>query len=121
MFLEKIFNNGLARRKSEVAHSADVDRVGWSRRGGQPLGLITSVVGLADSEQDHGDGEVDEAGDQGGDPLGPSKEVVGLNFLKVEVDLLEDVLSLKGNNAILMLKFGWYPRIGTRRCSSRSS
>ena len=41
-------------RLSRILH---VDRVGWSRRGGRPLGLITGIVGFAHSEQNHGYGD----------------------------------------------------------------
>ena len=66
--------------------------------------MIAGIVGFAHSKQNHGGGEVDETRDQGGDPFGPSKEVVGLDFLEVEVDLLEDVLCLEGDYAGFVLE-----------------
>ena len=62
------------------------------------------IAGFTHSKQNHGNGEVDEAGDQGSDPFGPSEEIMGLNLLEVEIDLLEDVLGLEGDTG-LMLEF----------------
>ena len=53
------------------------------------------VVGFSHTKQDHGDREVDGARDEGRDPFGPAKGVVGFLFLEVEVDLLEDILGLE--------------------------
>ena len=89
-------------RMTRVFH---VDRIGLSRRSVRLLGLIAGVVGFSHSKKDHGDGEVDEAGDQGGDPFGPSEEIVGLNLLEVQVELLEDLLGLEGDHTGLMLEF----------------
>ena len=64
-----------------------------------------SVVGFTHSKQDHGDHEVDGAGDQRSDPFGPSESIVGLPILEVEVDLLEDVLGFEGDHSGLMFEF----------------
>ena len=79
-------------RPTRVTRVFHVDHLGWSRSSVRLLGLIVGVVGFTHSKQDHGDGEADDAGDQGGDPFGPSEKTVGLNLLKVEVYLLEDIL-----------------------------
>ena len=88
-------------RLSRIFH---VDRVGRSGRSGRSLCLIAGIVGFADSKQNHSDREVDEAGDQGGDPFGPTKDVKGLDLLEVEVYLLEDVLGFKMDHAGLVPK-----------------
>ena len=88
-------------RLTRVFH---VDRIGRSRRSMQSVGLILGMVGFTHSKQDHGDSEIDEAGDQGSDPFGPSEEILGLYLLEVEIDLLEDVFSLEGDHTGLMLE-----------------
>ena len=88
-------------RLSRIFH---IDRVGGSRGSGRALCFITSIVGFANSEQNHGDRKVDVTGDQGCDPFGPSEEVVKLDLLKVEIHLLEDVLGLEGDHACLVLE-----------------
>ena len=42
---------------------------------------------------------IGQSSDEGGDPLGPTKEIGALMSLKVEVDLLKDVLGLEGDHA----------------------
>ena len=81
------------------------NRVGRGRRGRRSLSLVVSVVGFSHSKEDHGDGEVDGAGDQRGDPFGPTESVVGFILFEVEVDLLEDVLGLEGDHAGFMFEF----------------
>ena len=46
-----------------------------------------------------------QSGDEGGDPFGPTEEGGALVFLKVEVDLLENVLGLEGDHAGLVFEF----------------
>ena len=63
------------------------------------------VVGFSHSKEDHGDREVDGAGDEGRNPFGPAESIVGFILFEVEVDLLKDILGLKGDHSGLMLKF----------------
>ena len=62
------------------------------------------VVGFSHSKKDHGDSEVDRTRDEGRDPFGPAKGVVGFLLFEVEVDLLEDILGLEGDHPGFMLK-----------------
>ena len=66
--------------------------------------MIAGIVGFANSEQNHGDRKVDETRDQGGDPFGPSEDIVRLYLLEVEVHLLENDLGLEGDHAGLVLE-----------------
>ena len=67
------------------------------------LDLVTAESGSDSRKKQsipiHSCQSIGQSSDEGGDPLGPTKEIGALMSLKVEVDLLKDVLGLEGDHA----------------------
>lgn len=70
-----------------------------------PSAEMIAQIGSTEAQQDHINDKVDPSHLGPDDPFGPSKEVLGLGLLKVEVDLLQDVFSLGRDHSSVVLKF----------------